>query len=86
MAKRKSPFEKAMQELEEIVRRLEEEQLDLEESMALYEKGMELSRTCEKMLETAQARVNILACGEDEGEEIPFAPEEDEANGLQNNL
>ncbi len=54
--------------------------------MALYEKGMELSRACEKMLETAQARVNILACGEDEGEEIPFAPEEDEANGLQNNL
>jgi hypothetical protein len=38
------------------------------------------------MLETAQARVNILADGKDEGEEIPFAPEEDEENGLQNGL
>ena len=75
-----------MQELEETVRRLEDGQLDLEESMALYEKGMELSRACEKMLETAQARVNILESGKDEGEEVPFAPEEDEGNGLQNGL
>jgi len=82
LAKRKSPFEKAMQELEEIVRRLEDGEPDMEESMALYEKGMELTKTCEKILETAQARVNILAGGKDEGEEVPFAPEEDKGNGL----
>ncbi|MFZ5975851.1 MAG: exodeoxyribonuclease VII small subunit [Bacillota bacterium] len=84
MAKKtgKTSFEKAMRELEDIVARLEEGQLDLDESMALYEKGMELSKQCMKMLETAQERVRMLVCTEEKTQEIPFTMDEELGNGL----
>jgi exodeoxyribonuclease VII small subunit len=82
----KTSFEKAMQELEDIVMRLEEGQLHLEESMALYEKGMELTQQCTKMLETAQARVSILACGGEKVEELPFESYEELENGISRDL
>jgi exodeoxyribonuclease VII small subunit len=53
-------FEAALSELEGIVRKLEEGDLTLENSLALYERGVELSRFCHARLEDAEKRIEIL--------------------------
>jgi exodeoxyribonuclease VII small subunit len=54
------PFERAIEELETIVRRLEEGKVPLEESVAIYERGEALKRRCEELLAQAEARVNRI--------------------------
>jgi exodeoxyribonuclease VII small subunit len=53
-------FEAAISELESIVRKLEEGDLALEQSLALYERGVQLSRFCHSRLEEAERRIEIL--------------------------
>jgi exodeoxyribonuclease VII small subunit len=53
-------FEAALSELEAIVKRLEDGELTLESSLALYERGVELSRFCHSRLEQAERRIEIL--------------------------
>src|SRR2546426_8119194 len=53
-------FEAAIAELESIVKKLEEGDLALEQSLALYERGVELSRYCHARLEDAERRIEIL--------------------------
>jgi exodeoxyribonuclease VII small subunit len=54
------PFEKAIEELESIVKRLEEGKVPLEESVAIYERGEVLKRRCEDLLRQAEARVEKI--------------------------
>jgi exodeoxyribonuclease VII small subunit len=53
-------FEAAIAELETIVKKLEEGDLALEQSLALYERGVQLSRFCHARLEDAERRIEIL--------------------------
>ncbi len=53
-------FEEQLKELETIVERLERGDLPLEQSLALFEKGVGLSDSCKKELDTAEGRVQIL--------------------------
>jgi len=53
-------FERAIEELESIVRRLEEGEVPLEESVAIYERGEALKRRCEELLRQAEARVEKI--------------------------
>src|SRR5260370_965201 len=53
-------FEAAIAELETIVKKLEEGDLPLEQSLALYERGVQLSRFCHARLEEAERRIEIL--------------------------
>lgn len=53
-------FEQCLGRLEEVVRKLESASLPLDEAMKLFEEGMLLSRDCQKQLEEAEARVEIL--------------------------
>ena len=53
-------FEAAIAELETIVKKLEEGDLALEQSLALYERGVQLSRFCHAQLEQAERRIEIL--------------------------
>jgi exodeoxyribonuclease VII small subunit len=53
-------FESAIAELETIVKTLEEGDLALEKSLALFERGVQLSRFCHTSLEEAERRVEIL--------------------------
>jgi exodeoxyribonuclease VII small subunit len=53
-------FEAAIAELESIVKKLEEGDLPLEQSLALYERGIQLSRFCHGRLEDAERRIEIL--------------------------
>jgi exodeoxyribonuclease VII small subunit len=72
----KPDFEKSLARLEEVVRRLESPQLSLDDAMKLFEEGVALSRECQKQLEDAEGRVEILlrkADGKFAAE--PFDPE-----------
>ena len=53
-------FESALAELEGIVKMLEEGDLTLERSLALFERGVELSRFCHSRLEDAERRIEVL--------------------------
>jgi exodeoxyribonuclease VII small subunit len=53
-------FEAAISELETIVKKLEDGDLPLEASLALYERGVHLSRFCHAQLEQAERRIEIL--------------------------
>jgi exodeoxyribonuclease VII small subunit len=57
---KKPDFEKSLVRLEEVVRRLESPQLSLDDAMKLFEEGVQLSRECQKQLEEAEGRVEIL--------------------------
>ena len=56
----KLPFERAIEELESIVKRLEEGKVPLEESVTIYERGEALKRRCEELLRAAEARVDKI--------------------------
>jgi len=77
-APRKGEFEKSLTRLEEVVKRLEGVELSLDETMKLFEEGVKLSRDCQKQLEEAEGRVEILlkkADGKLTAE--PFEPEDE---------
>ncbi len=58
-------FEKALAELEQIVRKLESGQVELEESIALYERGAALKAHCEAKLKSAQERIEKIVVSGD---------------------
>ena len=57
-------FEKAFAELGAIVEKLQKGDLPLEETITLFEKGMRLSAECERYLDDAGRRVEVLVRGE----------------------
>ena len=59
-APKKPDFERSLARLEEVVRRLESPQLSLDDAMKLFEEGVVLSGECQKQLEEAEGRVEIL--------------------------
>jgi exodeoxyribonuclease VII small subunit len=74
----KGGFEKSLVRLEEVVKRLESADLSLDEAMKLFEEGVKLSRDCQKQLEEAEGKVEILlrkADGKITPE--PFEPEDE---------
>jgi exodeoxyribonuclease VII small subunit len=77
-APRKGDFEKSLVRLEEVVKRLESTELSLDEAMKLFEEGVKLSRDCQKQLEEAEGRVEILLKNADgKIEASPFEPDEE---------
>jgi exodeoxyribonuclease VII small subunit len=53
-------FEKSLARLEEVVKRLEQPNLALTEAMKLFEEGLQLAQQCQKQLQEAEGRVEIL--------------------------
>ena len=70
-------FEASLEELEGLVERMEEGELSLEESLKTYERGIELSRACQKSLDTAEQRIQILSEKDDASETRSFQPDDD---------
>ena len=64
-------FETALAELDALVRKLEDGDLSLEQSLALYERGVQLSRFCHARLEEAERRIEVLT---DRGDLKPAPP------------
>ena len=54
-------FERALDELEQVVQKMEKGEQSLDESLAAYERGIALYRDCRQALERAEQRVRMLA-------------------------
>jgi exodeoxyribonuclease VII small subunit len=75
MAKKALQFEESLAELEHLVERMEQGNLPLEEALKLFERGVQLTRNCQKSLKEAEQKVRILL--EENGEPTlkPFTDE-----------
>ncbi|OQB15952.1 MAG: Exodeoxyribonuclease 7 small subunit [Firmicutes bacterium ADurb.Bin193] len=69
-------FEKAIQELDEIVTKLEKGDLPLNEMLELFEKGIALSRVCNELLSEAEKKVSVLIKNGETYETQEFNPPE----------
>ena len=67
MPRKKSPpaFEDLLGELETLVETMEKGELSLEESLRSFERGIELTRSCQQVLKDAEQKVQVLV-GKDE--------------------
>jgi len=61
----KMSFEQALKELEGIVDKLERGDVPLEESLAIYERGEKLKDHCDRLLKTAEAKVEKIRASAD---------------------
>jgi exodeoxyribonuclease VII small subunit len=66
-------FESALEELESLVEKLEKGDLPLEESLKEFERGITLTRNCQKELKEAEHKVRILT---EEGTEKDFGEDD----------
>ena len=78
MAEQPDPisFEKALEELERLVERMEEGELSLEESLKTYERGIELSRACQRALDAAEQRIQVLSEQDRDPQTAPLRADE----------
>lgn len=53
-------FEKSVEQLDLIVEKMESGELSLDESLKLFEKGVKLTRECQKTLADAEAKIEKL--------------------------
>ncbi len=54
-------YEQAVSELEEIISKLESGEASLDDSIALYSRGMELSKFCKEKLDAIEKKISILS-------------------------
>ena len=71
-------FENALARLETIVSDLERGELPLDESLKIFEEGIKLSKTCLKILDDAERKVEILVQEKDGKKRIQAFSLEDE--------
>ena len=69
-------FEKALAELEQLVETMEKGDLTLEESLKQFERGVTLTRACQKALAEAEQKVRILTRDNESAELAEFEAEQ----------
>lgn len=71
----KQSFETNLQELEYVVKSLEGSKVSLDEMLALFERGITLTKECTDALNGAEQKISILMKNRETGEleEQPFA-------------
>ena len=82
-AKPESSFEKNIERLDAIVRQLDDANLPLDQALQIYEEGMKLSELCQKQLQEAESRIQVLI--KKAGGKIvpePFEREENETESI----
>jgi exodeoxyribonuclease VII small subunit len=72
----KFDFEKALAELEKLVETMEAGDMSLEDSLKQFERGVALTRSCQKALADAEQKVQILLQNSDSGELEAFKTDE----------
>ena len=81
MAKKKEAkvegLEKSLEELETLVERLESDELPLTEALKEFERGVKLTRDCQKTLKDAEQTVEILLKKTADSDAEPFEPDTD---------
>ncbi len=74
----KKTFEQSMKQLEQIVQELESGDIPLEKAIKKFEEGVQLSKSCSKMLEETEKKISILLKNTTgEITEVPFKPEDE---------
>lgn len=74
-------FEQAMARLEAIVGELERGDLPLDESLKIFEEGIRLSKSCLKVLEDAEKKVEVLVQEKNGKKKLQaFSPDDDEVD------
>ncbi len=68
-------FEAALAELEALVTSMEEGDLPLEEALSQFEKGIRLTRECQRALREAEQKVDLLMEKAGQSDVAPFEPE-----------
>jgi exodeoxyribonuclease VII small subunit len=68
-------FEAALEELEALVTRMEEGELPLEEALKQFERGIRLTRDCQRALREAEQKVDLLMDKAGDADVAPFEPE-----------
>ena len=63
-------FERALENLEEIVSSMEKGDLTLEDSLKAFETGIKLTRECQAALKDAEQKVRVLSKENGETEEM----------------
>ncbi len=53
-------FEDSLEELEQLVEQMEQGEISLEESLKSFERGVKLTSTCQKALQDAEQKIQIL--------------------------
>ena len=71
----KIDFEQQLSNLESLVTSLEGGDLTLEESLSSFEQGIKIARECQRALQSAEQRVELLMKQGDEIVTQPFVPE-----------
>lgn len=69
-------FEKALEELERLVNELEKGEMSLEQSLIQFERGVELTRACQRALKEAEQKVLKLTELTPEADLKPFDAED----------
>ncbi len=69
-------FEKSLAELEKLVDLLEKGDLSLEKTLEHFERGIALTRSCQKALQEAEQKVEILQKKSADAESQPFDPQD----------
>tara|TARA_Y100001970_G_scaffold281479_1_gene392344 strand:- start:405 stop:605 length:201 start_codon:yes stop_codon:yes gene_type:complete len=62
---KKKSLKTMMDELESIIKQMEKGDLDLEDMIVLYEKGSKISKQCQKTIENAENKINIIQSRDD---------------------
>lgn len=75
MTKKSPRFEESLQELEKLVERLEQGDISLEESLKAFERGVQLTRVCQKALQEATQKIQVLLEEEGQIQLKPFTPD-----------
>ncbi len=91
MAKKKSidreedpaSFEESLDELEKVVAELESGKLGLSEALARYEHGVKHLKSCQKLLQRAERRIEILSGVDADGNPITQPYDDTEAESLE---
>ncbi len=65
MAEKKIKFETAVKELDEIAKQLESGETELDTALALFKKGVELTKACNKILDNAEQQIKIIEGSEE---------------------
>lgn len=60
MAAKKSSFEEKLNRLQEIANALEKGELSLEEMLKTFEEGIKVYRECNTILESTEAKIQML--------------------------
>ncbi|HVT28611.1 MAG TPA: exodeoxyribonuclease VII small subunit [Lacipirellulaceae bacterium] len=76
-------FEESLQELEKIVAELESGKLGLSEALARYEEGVKHLKGCQRLLETAERKIELLSGVDADGNPITETFEETPTDSLE---